>query len=722
MAAIQKIRSYGVVLMCVVGLALFAFIAEELVRAISTTRNMGRQVVGEVYGENINYEEFNKLYDEYENMVKLNNGNQSLTDDQATQLRDQVWQEMLTQKLIQHETAELGISVSDAEVQSIINAGTNPILSQTPFTNPATGTFDVNQLKQFLAQYDEIMGSAEYPEQAKEQMRQLMDYWKFVEKQIRQQALAQKYQTLVSACFTSNVVSAQANYEGRVNESSILMAAVPFTAVKAEGLEATDSEIKAKYDEMKTQYPEMFSSQQELRSIKYIAVPINASQADKDALQQELQEYGQALQAENANVANIVRESRSLIPYNGLFVSKRSLPTDVVGALDSMAVGTQSAPYTNFAENTMNLIKYIGHTQQPDSVEFRRIDVVGTDAKAIAQADSILNALKAGEPMDSLAKRYNQAATATWLTSAQVDGAQLNEENRRFINTLFTTAQGQYEKVKTNAGTIIVKVTDRRNIIDKYNVAVIKREIAFSQETATKAYNEFSSFLGANPTLADIEANAVNSGYTVQTTEYLLPNVHYIANIKGTTDALRWIFDKAEEGDVSELYECGEGNNRLLVVMLTDIHEVGDRDINDHNLRDMLKDEVLMDKKAAQLIAQMKDMKNVQEVAKMEGAVQDTIQNITFSAPVFVQKLASSEPALTGAVAAAKKGQFVCPVRGQSGVYAFQVLSQEKKTGSFDKEREEQMLTGSYMRSLNNLINVLVRKADIQDNRYRFYQ
>ncbi len=720
--AIQKIRSYGVVLMCVVGLALFAFLAESLFTAVSTNSNMQRLVVGEVYGENINYEEFNQLYDEYENMVKMSNGNQNLTEEQSTQLRDQVWQEMLTQKLIQHEAAELGISVSDAEVRTIINTGASPVLSQTPFTNPTTGAFDVNQLKQFLAQYDEIMGSAEYPEQAKDQVRQLMNYWKFVEKQVRQQALAQKYQSLLGACFNSNDVSAQANFDARMTESSIVMAAVPFTAVKEEGMEASESEIKAKYNEMKTQYPDMFSSQQELRSIKYIAVSITASQADKDALQQELQEYGQALQAEDANVANIVRESRSLIPYNGLFVSKRSLPNDIANMLDTLAVGSLKASYTNYAENTMNVVKYIGRTQQPDSVEFRRIDVMGTDAKAIAQADSILTALKAGEPIDSLAKRYNQAAAATWLTSAQVDGAQLNEENRKFINTLFTTAQGQYDKVQTTGGTIIVKVTERRNIIDKYNVAIVKRDIAFSQETATKAYNEFSSFLAANPTQEDIEANAAKSGYTVQTTEYLTPNVHYIANIKGTTDALRWIFDKAEKGDVSELYECGDGNDRLLAVMVTEIHEAGDRDINDPNLRTVLEQEVLKDQKAAKLVEQMKNMKSVQEVAKMEGAVQDTIQHITFTAPVYVQKTASSESALAGAVAAAQKGQFVSGVRGQGGVYAFQVLNQTKRNGKFDKEQEEQQLSTSYMRSTNNVVGVLLRSANVQDNRYKFYQ
>lgn len=722
MAAIQKIRSYGVVLIAFVGIALFAFIAEEFVRALSTSRNMDRQIVGEIYGENVNYEEFNKLYEQYENTVKMSNGGQSLTDDQQVQLRDQVWQEMLTQKLIEHEAAELGISVSDAELQRIISTGQSPLLSQTPFTNPQTGMFDVAQLKQFLAQYDEVIANPDYPEEAKQQMRQLKDYWTFMEQQIRNQALGQKYQSLLAACFTANKVSAQASFNDRMNQSTILMAAVPYTSVPNEGLAATEADLKAKYDEMKTQYPEMFSSQQELRTVKYIAVPITATQADEQALSTELGEYAQSMQAEGANLQNIVRESRSLVSYNGLYVSRKSLPADIAASLDSLSVGSQKGPYKNLAENTLNVVKYIGRTQQPDSVEFARIDVVGTDAKAKQSADSIFNALQAGAPMDTIAKRYNQAAQPMWLTSAQVDNAQLNEENHNFIQTIFNSAPGQYQKIQTNSGTIIIKVSDRRNVIDKYNVAVVKREINFSQETATAAYNKFSSFLATNSTIEDIEANAAKEGYTVQTSEYMNANIHRIANIKGTTDAIRWTFDKAEQGDVSELYECGEGNDRLLVVMLTNVHKKGDRDFNDPNLRTILEQEVQKDKKAEKLLADAKNLKNIQDAGKQKGAVQDTIRHITFSSPVFVQKLASSEPALSGAVAAAKQGQFVSGVRGYNGVYAFQVLKQEKGQAKYDADFEKNQLQGAYMRGMNQLIGVLLQKAKVTDNRYKFYQ
>lgn len=721
MATIQKIRSYGVALIAVVGIALFAFIAGDVVQAISSSRNAGRQVIGEVYGENVNYQEFNELYDEYENAVKMSNGGQNLQEAQATQLRDQVWNDYVSQKMIQHDAEALGLSVTDAEVQALINTGASPVLRQTPFVNQQTGAFDVNMLKQFLSNYQEVSNNPDYPADQKDAMDQLMKYWKFIEKQVRHQALAQKYQSLLTSCILANPVSAKDAFEARTNESSVLLAALPYSIVKDTDVTPSESELKAKYEEMKKQYPDMFEMQQETRDIKYIQVPITASAADEKALNDELLEYAQAIQNPEL-VANTVRESRSLVSYNGLAVSKRSLPTDIAAQLDSLAPGSLKGPYLNASDNTLNLIMVIAKVQQPDSVEFRRIDIAGTDEKATKTADSILAALNAGAPMDSVAKRYNQAATAQWLTSAQVDNSQLNEENRNFINTLFTQAAETYQKVKTTGGNIIVKVTDRRNTIDKYNVAVIKRSIDFSEDTHNDIWNKFSSFLAANPTLADIEANAAKNGYTVRENLYTGSNDHYIANTPSTTEALRWVFDKAQKGDVSELYECGNNNDQLLVVILTDIHKKGARDLNDTNLKSILEQEVIKDKKAAKLLAQMKDAKSVAQVAQMAGAVQDTVQHITFAAPVFVQKTASSEPALSGAVAAAKQGSFVSNIRGEGAVYAFQVLSKNKQQAQFDQKQEESQLVGTYMRGMNGLMNVLAKKADIVDNRYKFYQ
>lgn len=720
MATLQTIRSKGTALVLILGLALFAFIAEELVRALSSSQNASRQVIGEVYGDNVNYQEFNDLYDEYENAVKLTGNNKNLSEAQTTQLRDQVWNDFITRKIIEHEAKALGLTVTDAEVQNIINTGSSPLLRQTPFINEQTNMFDVNILKDFLARYEEIVNNPEYPENVKEAQTQYYNYWKFIEKQVRQEALMQKYQTLLSACMLSNPVSAKAAFEARNNESTALVAALPYTLVKDTDVETTDEEIKQKYDEMKKQYPDMFDMQQEARSIKYIVVPVRASEADKEALREELAEYAQALK-DNENVANIVREARSVIAYNGMPVSRRTLPGDIAAQVDTLAPGTVTSPSINLAENTMNVVKFIGKVQMPDSVEYQVISVPGADEKAAKTADSILVALNAGTPIDTIAKQQNQAAAAQWITSAQVDNATLRDEDRKFVETLFSTPAGTNTKLDINDGKLIIRIINRRNFIDKYNVAIIKRAIDFSEKTHNDVWNKFSSFLAANPTQADIEANAEKEGYNVLTSEYITSNDHYVANIRSTTDALRWIFS-SKVGAVSELYEAGNANDQLLVVMLTDIHKKGMRDIKDKNLNLILTQEVVKDKKAAQLMEKMQNAKSMADVAKIAGSVQDTISHITFAAPVFVQKIASSEPVLSGAVSAAKQGEFVNGVKGEGAVYAFSVLAKNKLEGKFDQKQEETRQAATYSRSLGGLMQTLARKAKIVDNRYKFYQ
>ena len=110
MATLQKIRSKGALLILVVGLALFAFIAEEAVRSLSTSRNESRQRIGEVYGESINIQEFNELVDEYTDVVKFTSGLDNLTEEQTQSVRDQVWQTFVQNQLVSHEAEKLGLT------------------------------------------------------------------------------------------------------------------------------------------------------------------------------------------------------------------------------------------------------------------------------------------------------------------------------------------------------------------------------------------------------------------------------------------------------------------------------------------------------------------------------------------------------------------------------------------------------------------------------------
>ena len=479
-----------------------------------------------------------------------------------------------------------------------------------------------------------------------------------------------------------------------------------------------DSEIKAKYEEMK----ELFRSEEETRDIKYIDIHVTASDADKANLMKEMEGYAQAL-AEGADPAKTVREAASQVPYSTLPISAKGLPHDIAEQLDSLSVGSQVGPFVHEHDNTINIVRLIEKVSLPDSVEVRQIAAPGSDMAAIEKtADSIMTALAAGANFDTIAKKYDQPATKTWITSDQYEGRAIDENNRKFLSTISTAAVGSNNKIVLDGqGVIITQITDRRNIVTKYDVAVIKRSIDFSKDTYGKAYNDFSSFLAGNAKAEDIEANAAQAGYTVQTRNNMSSTEHNVVNVRSTRDALRWIFNEdTKVGDVSPLYECGE-NDHLLVIMLTGIHKKGYLPWDDEQIRTFLTTEVMKDKKAVLLQDKMNGVKSIADVAKLEGAVTDTIRHITFSGNAFVSKVGASEPVLSGSVSKAKKGDFKAGIKGKSAIYAYQVLDQKKNDAKFDKKQEEQRLQQSTGRSLGNFISELVQKANISDKRYIFY-
>ena len=298
----------------------------------------------------------------------------------------------------------------------------------------------------------------------------------------------------------------------------------------------------------------------------------------------------------------------------------------------------------------------------------------------------------------------------------------IDENNRKFLETVTTAPVGAYNKVVLDGqGVIIVQVTAQRAMTTKYDLAVIKRRIDFSKETYGKAYNDFSSFIAGNPKAEDIEANAAKAGYSVQTRSAVSSTEHNVANVRSTREALRWIFNKGTKaGDVSPLYECGD-NDHMMVVILTGVHKKGYLAWDDEQVKDFLTSEVQKDKKAAMLQEKMQAAKSIADVQKIAGAQTDTISHINFNNSAFVTKIGRSEPALSGSVAAAKKGDFKAGIKGNGAVYAFQVIDQNKTDGKFDQKAEETQAMQSMLRGLGGFTSELYQKADVKDNRYLFY-
>ena len=713
MAALGKIRSRGLTLIIIIGLGLFAFIAEEAFRSCESSRNNQRQQIGEVLGEKMSFDDFAKLVDEAQDAMKVM-GQENLNDDQLNQLRDQVWQNYVQYKLIENQCKKLGLTVTDDEMENVLSQGTNQMLLSTPFVNQQTGRFDANQLKQFLAQYKQAKTANP---QAAEQYESIYKYWNYIEKSLRQQLLIQKYNALLAHCFLSNPVEAKMSFNEENLESQIQLAAYPYSSIQDNKVTISDEDLKSKYNELKPRFQQFV----ETRDIKYIDVKITASAADRAALLKQFNDYGKQL-ASADDPADVVRKSTSAIPYLGIPVGKEAFPADIAGKLDSIAVGHVVGPVEDKQDNTLNLIKVIAKQQLPDSVQFRAIQVGGTTPdEAHKRADSIYTALKGGADFAAVAKKYGQDGSEQWLTTRQYEYTNsIDNDRKTYLNNLLTMGAKELKNIQTTQGNIIVEVLDRKNMINKYTAAVIKRTIDYSSETRSKIFNKFSSFVSANQTPEAIEKNAARSGYRLQEAKDVTTSQHYLAGIRSTRDAMKWLFD-AKEGSVSQMYECGNNGDNLLLVVCTKVHPIGYRGLDDPQVKEMVKAEVMRDKKAEQLIAKANGVKSI-AAAKAKGAIVSTVNQVTFAAPVFVQTTGASEPALSGAVYAAKAGAFSShPVKGMAGVYQFQVMNRTKNAAKFNDKEQEGKLIQKAMQYAGNFMNELYINGKVVDNRYLFF-
>ena len=711
MAAIGKIRSWGPTLAIVIGLALFAFIAEEMFRSCQSQSNERRQQVGEVLGEKINVQDFQSLVDEYQQVIKMTQGRDNLTDEELNQVKDQVWNTFVNNKILETEANKLGLTVTDQELQNILREGTNPMLLQTPFVNQQTRRFDVTALTKFL---DDYKKSANNPQLA-EQYKPIYDYWKFMEKTLRQQTLAMKFQSLLGNCLISNPISAKAAFKSQNEESNILLASVPYSSINDKDVEVSDADLKAKYDEQK----EMYKQTIETRDIKYVDFQVLASDGDRATLLKSMTEAKSKLES-GAAPAEVVRKAQSLVAYTGLPVTRKALASDIAAKIDSMSIGQIVGPFETASDNTFNIVKLINKQQMPDSVEFRMIQVgAASEDEASKRADSIYNAIKGGAEFEAIAKKYGQEGTKQWLTSQQYESAPtIDEDSKSYLTSLNTLATGELKNLKFSQGNVIVQVTDRRAMTTKYDVAVIKNTIDFSKQTYSDAYNQFSQYVSENKTLANLEKNAGKFGFKVMERRDMTNAEHNVVNLRATRETMKWIFD-AKEGDVSPLYECGN-NDHLLVVALTKIHPVGYRDLE--GVREMLTSQVMRDKKFDMLQKKLEGVKTLADAEK-QGAKVDSVNQITFSAPVFVQSTGASEPALAGAVASVKQGEFSPRVvKGNAGAYLFQVVKKTEREGvKFDAKATERQLEMQAQQAASRYMQELYMKSNVKDNRYLFF-
>ena len=712
MATLQKIRSKGPLLLIVIGLAMLAFILGDAWKIIRP--NEGIQYVGTIAGEDITAMDFQDELEVYTDVVKFANQMQDLTEEDQSALKDEVWATMVRNRILEKEAKGIGLTVSDAEVRDVIEHGTDQMLARTPFSNE-NGEFDADVLKSFLAFYNEIdpevVSAEEY-----EYYRSMYNYWLFIEKNIKTNLLYAKYTALVNGAIVSNPIAAKNAFENRITRADVLVASLPYTLVSDADAQVTGSDIKAIYNEAK---PALYNYS-ENRDIVYIDYEIEPTQADRNALLAEVNEIVNQMEGDVDDYSAFLRRASSEIPFSEVARSAKNLPEDVAVRLDSVKVGDVFGPYYVDYEDTYNAFKYISDATGYDSIEYAMIQVIMEDeAAADKRADSIVTAAKKrGADFNAIAEVYGQSAPSQWVSADSYEPAVISGDNALFLNTMNGMKKGDVTKIKVAGGILVIKVTDVKTPLKKYNLAIVKRPVEFSEETSNAAYNKLSAFLSQNTTVEDLRNNAENSDFRLLYYPGFENFNHGIGGVAKSREALRWVFE-AQEGEVSRIYEVGNANDHLLAVGVEKIHPRGTRSLEDATPTLSLR--ALTNKKYDILKGQLAG-KSLDEVKSIAGIQIDTIKSVNFNNDAYISSLYANEAIVGASVLSLEQNELTVPMKGDNCVFVAEKITPDSRTAEFDDKSEELRTRSiSSSRIMSALLEELYYQAKVVDTRYKVF-
>ena len=706
MAILQDLREKaGPLLAIVIGISLLLFIVSDFFGSNTSQRRKANKYyqLATIDGESVSYQEFEARVQDLADIYKMS-GSTEINEEMMQSLREQVWQQMLSEKLMGKTYRQVGLGVSPDEVEMLVfGDDRHPIVRQL-FTDPGTGTFNESFLVNFL--------------KATETDDATKKYWLFFEDQIINDRLNTKLVNLMSKGLY--VTGKQSEYENSLHENTVSFsymvrnyASIPDSLVKV-----TSDEIRSYYDKHKDQFKRGAS-----RDIEYITFEIAPSEEDIKETEtwavNEKENFAAA--TEVIQYINLTADTR----YTGSYLTMDDLPESLRPLAETGDKTTVLGPYLE--DETFKLARIIDIADRPDSVRAAHIllspNANRTLAQARKEADSLIALVRSGIDFNLLAM-----ANSDDQGSAQVGGdlGWFSEGMMviPFNNACFSNKKGDIVTAETTYGIHIIKIIDQSRRVRKYDIGIVDRQIIPGSMTTQRIYSDASYFAGNNETYEKFNKAVAEGNLNKKLALNVTPDQKELPGLTQSRELVMALFQNSKAGSIitdNSNQAVFELPDQYVVAYCSRAQEEGVAPVED--VASEIRFILAKKKKAEIIAAEMKKLeaegKSLNEIAAHYNTTVQDASGINFRS--YSIPGAGIEPALISAASASEAGKLSKPVEGNNGVYMFMV-SEVTPVAAEDLAMVKERMNSSYqIRASYEAYQALRDKNEVKDMRYKFY-
>ncbi len=701
MAVLQTLRNKaGLIVSIVIGLALLAFILGDMLRSGRSLMRGNADEIAEINGNSIRYNDYNAMVEQLTENYKRNTQKTALTEAETDEIRQQAWETLVKDNVMNKAYEQIGIDVTPDEVFEMVQGKFVSPLVKKNFTNPNTGIFDRSMVIRFLKTMDQDpTGNAKIS-------------WLSFEKVLIENRKLSKFFNLISKGYYVPKAIAQKLADNANNKANIQYVSEPYALINDSSITVSDDEIEKFYNE----HQKLFIQQQETRDLEYVIFNIIPSQEDSTLALKWTQDIVTDFKMTNDDVSFV--NLNSDVPFDRKWYKKGVLPE----RLDTFAFNADTnSIYGPYLENgAYKLVKISKREMLPDSLKARHILIQPSEKlpypEARKLADSLKTLLQNGADFAQLAHQYS-ADKKSLEKDGDLGWFALGQMVPSFEDSVLAAKVGDIITATSQFGIHIIEVEGRSEDSLKVQLATLVRNIEPTSTTRQFYYSIASKFAGENNTAEKFDAACIKENLTKRFANNLKPMDKTIAGLDHPREIVKWAFNTEEAGSISNAFEL---DTKFVVAKLATIHPKGIAPIDD-----VKKDiEVVLKrrnkgKKLAEKLNKL-DKSSLSKLALQLKKDVNEANSIAFTS--FVLPSAGVEPQVIAAATTLKPQTISEPIIGNNAVFVIQVTknyTDNAETIVSEQQKLEQDI--SYRVNYQQAYDAMKKAANIKDERIKFF-